>query len=190
MMKYNNQEDLAKYFKEAIEKESQIEIDALTEEINGMKTEARQAFKRELESEKLDILSSKARDIYKQYQEELSVKQRTLDLLVMEKRMHLIDELFVELEKQIENFRNTPESGKWFKKKLSQYDLKKFDTIEVHPSDVEFAPNTLKVVKNDNIRAGFILKNEKKNRIVVETIASNLEEARKYFYENAKWFSE
>nr|WIF88199.1 hypothetical protein QOL21_07005 [Acholeplasma laidlawii] len=84
-MKFNNNEELSKYFKTAIEKESSLEIETLRTEIEGMKSEARQKFKKELEEEKLDILSSRARDIYKQYQEELSVKQRTLDLLVMEK---------------------------------------------------------------------------------------------------------
>lgn len=189
-MKFNNNEELSKYFKTAIEKESSLEIETLRTEIEGMKSEARQKFKKELEEEKLDILSSRARDIYKQYQEELSVKQRTLDLLVMEKRMHLIDELFDTLEENIKEFKKTPESVKWFKKKLSKYDLKSFDTIELNPLDKDIAPSHLKVKLNPNIRAGFILYNENLNRLVVETISSNLEEARKYFYENAKWFSE
>ena len=189
-MKFNNNDDLGKYFKESIEKESSLEIETLTTEIEGMKTEARQAFKKELEEDKLDILSARARDIYKQYQEELSVKQRTLDLLVMEKRMHLIDELFEMLEEKIEKFRKTPESHKWFKKKLSNYDLKTFDTIEVNPEDIDKVPSFLKVKENPNIRAGFILYNENLNRLAVETISSNLKEARTYFYENAKWFSE
>jgi vacuolar-type H+-ATPase subunit E/Vma4 len=189
-MKFNNNEELGKYFKSAIEKDSSLEIEALKAEIEALKTEARQHFKAELEEEKIDILASRARNIFKEHQEELSVKQRTLDLLVMEKRMHLIDELFKTLEQKIEHFRNTPENEKWFKKKLDNYDLKTFDTIEVNPKDIDKAPKGLKVVENPSIRAGFVLYNEKLNRLAVETISSNLKEARTYFYQNAKWFSE
>src|SRR5690554_402647 len=177
MMKFNNNDDLGKYFKESIEKESSLEIETLTTEIEGMKTEARQAFKKELEEDKLDILSARARDIFKQYQEELSVKQRTLDLLVMEKRMHLIDELFETLEMNIQNFRETPANDRWFKKRLKKYDLNAFDTIELNPQDKAKAPTHLKVKENPNIRAGFILYNKDLNRLAVETISSNLKEA-------------
>ena len=189
-MKFNNNEELSKYFKEAIEKESRAEIESLRSEIDGMKSEAREQFKAELEEEKLDILSSRARDIFKQYQEELSVKQRTLDLLVMEKRMHLIDELFETLEMNIQNFRETPANDKWFKKRLKKYDLNAFDTIELNPQDKAKAPTHLKVKENPNIKAGFILYNKDLNRLAVETISSNLKEARAYFFEHAKWFSE
>ncbi|WP_025725467.1 hypothetical protein [Acholeplasma granularum] len=189
-MKYNSTDDLGTYFKVSIEKESKSEIESLTKEIEGLKAEARNQFIKELEEEKLTILASRARDIYKEYQEDLSVKQRTLDLLVMDKRMHLIDELFIELENKIKVFKETPQSKKWFNKKLNQYDIKLFDTIELNEKDKDLAPKGLNVKINNNIRAGFVLYNEKLNRVVSETISTNLKEARQYFYETAKWFSE
>ena len=45
-MKFNNNEELSKYFKTAIEKESSLEIETLRTEIEGMKSEARQKFKK------------------------------------------------------------------------------------------------------------------------------------------------
>lgn len=189
-MKFNNPEELSLYFKKSIERESKAEIDELTKEISGMTEEARKLFQKELEEEKLDILAAKARDIYKQYQEDLSVKQRTLDLLVMEKRMHLIDQLFLELRKRIEAFRLTKDYNKWFQKKLSRYNIKDFETIEINELDKNLVPSGLDIIMNPEIKAGFILHSKNLSAVVVETISSNLEEARKYFYQEANWFSE
>lgn len=189
-MNFTNRDDLGIYFKKAIERESSLEITELKNEINSMTKDAKDLFEKELEEEKIDMLASRARDIYKQHQEELSVKQRNLDLLVMKKRMELIDELFNNLALEIEKFRDTPVYAKWFNKKLSTYQVKDFDAIEVNEKDLSLVPKTLKAIINPKIKAGFILHSKHLSAIVTETISSNLEDARKHFYSTAKWFSE
>lgn len=189
-MNFTNRDELGIYFKKAIERESSLEITELKNEIKGMTKDARDLFEKELEEEKIDVLASKAREIYKQHQEELSVKQRNLDLLVMKKRMQLIDELFENLALEIQKFRDTKTYSKWFNKKLGSYHINDFDVIEVNEKDIDLAPKALKVMINPKIKAGFILHSKNLSAIVTETISSNLEDARKHFYRTAKWFSE
>ncbi|HLT00196.1 MAG TPA: hypothetical protein VK005_01750 [Acholeplasma sp.] len=189
-MNITNYDDLGAYFKKAIERESHREIEALKEEINKLKSEAKASILKELEEERVDVIASKKRDINKKYQEILAARQRELDLLVMQKRTQLLDTLFNELFENIKTFRNSKDYPKWFNAKLSKYDLKDFHEIEINENDKNLVPKDLKIIINKEIIAGFVLHKKEKSAFVVETLLSNVEAAKVHFYETAKWFTE
>ncbi|MBN3491190.1 hypothetical protein JV173_06705 [Acholeplasma equirhinis] len=189
-MNITNYEDLGAYFKKAIERESKQEIEALKAEIEKLKQEAQASIQKELAEEYDDVVKAKTRDITKKYQETLASRQRELDLLVMQKRAHLLDTLFNELFDKIKNFRDTKAYPNWFKSKLSKYNIADFAEIAVNEKDLNLVPKQLKVIVNNDILAGFVLHKKDQNAFVVETLVSNLEAAKEHFYHTAKWFTE
>ncbi len=189
-MNFTNRDDLGAYFKKAIERESSQAIKQLKLEIQNMKLEAKTSFEKELDEEKNDILASKSRDINKKYQTELAVKQRAFDLLVMEKRTKLLESLFDELYENIKTFRDTKAYSKWFQSKLNKYSIKDFNEIEINEKDKDLVPASLKVIVNNDIMAGFVLHKKDSRSFVVETLRSNLDAAKEYFYNHSKWFTE
>lgn len=191
-MNYQDKNTLYQYFKEAINREANVEITSLQKEISKLKNEARKSFEDELQEEVETVINIKKTDLIKREQESLVDTQRKLDLEVMAKREELLKKLFLDLEEKIKAYQNTKEYEKWVIDKLKSIDLDNYKEIEICTKDAFIRKLSLKIdiKNNDDLLAGFILYAKDGKTFIDESFKAKIEDAKSWFFEHAKWFSE
>ncbi len=110
----------------------------------------------------------------------------------MKVRTDLLQKLFDELTQKLQEFKQSKKYEIWFKKVLSNYDLKQYEMIEVgqNESFVENLSNGLKILEKSDIIGGFSLYSKNKKTIIDETFNTKLSDAKTWFYDHANWFGE
>ncbi|MDY0277885.1 MAG: hypothetical protein RBQ97_07355 [Acholeplasma sp.] len=187
-MDYSNERGLRKYFDEVVNKEAMDKIQKLEKDLKEMHKIELDAVKKELNKEKNIVLEAKKKIIYQKHQKEFNEVKRELSLELVKRRQELLDELVSEIDKKIKKYLLSKDYENKVMEVINKYKDNVL-TIEINSKDPIIKKLDEKLVKkNDEIIGGVSLLLKNDSVVIDATLNSKMEEARQWFYNNAKLF--
>jgi len=185
---YSNERGLRKYFDEVVNKEAMDKIQKLEKDLKEMHKIELDAVKKELNKEKNIVLEAKKKIIYQKHQKEFNEVKRELSLELVKRRQELLDELVSEIDKKIKKYLLSKDYENKVMEVINKYKDNVL-TIEINSKDPIIKKLDEKLVKkNDEIIGGVSLLLKNDSVVIDATLNSKMEEARQWFYNNAKLF--
>ncbi|MGE4341981.1 MAG: hypothetical protein AB7E23_02625 [Bacilli bacterium] len=191
-MNYQNRDDLYLYFKKIIDGEVEKLADQLQKDVDALKYEAQVSIEEELKEEQDNVIEVAKVELEREYHFKLAKLQREKDLEVMRERRELLNQLFARLEGELLKFREEKAYATWIASRVKKYKLDGCNLIQVDAHDEA----VVKVLNNPNIErvegviGGFIAYTKDGKNVIDESFKNRINEAKKWFYDHAEWFSD
>lgn len=195
-MQYNTMEELEEYFKNEIEKVSQIEIKKIQKEIENIKNKSIKELEETARNNAEITVSQEVKSMDSEHAISLSRMADDNQRKLMKKRQDLIDNLFVEIKEKLVDFTETDGYKAKLKEKITllgnQYHSD--GILRLADKDMSMADELRKsfsghilVESDESIKiGGFILEFQQDRIVIDETYDARLKEEREMFYANSE----
>ncbi|MFW5895097.1 MAG: V-type ATP synthase subunit E [Bacillota bacterium] len=198
-MEYNTNQDLYNYFTHEIERIGEQQIEALRKEMDEKKRRELKRINDEIEKKMDKYLDRELRSLNTDFSSEINRIHTENHRKLMDKRRGLLQEVFSEAEKKIQNFVESKDYRALMKKQVQKAldFLDAEDTVFVIKEDDETLRSVLKddfenayeIETDGDIRfGGFKAKSQQKGLETDETFTRKLEEQKEWFYANSNLF--
>lgn len=195
-MAYYNEDQLKRYFEEAIKEESEKRKEKLRKEIDYLYSKEMGKINAELDLKKKLELSKAMRELQIEYQDRINKIGVGYDEQLIKERKVMVNNVFEAVYKKLHAYRQTDAYLKKMAEKISAakaYAKAMHLKFEIGTQDTTlqafFKKENIVFTLNDDIHfGGFRALIEERNIAMDETLDSKLDERKKWFYENAKLF--
>jgi hypothetical protein len=198
-MNYYNEDQLFKYFEKSIKKECVFDIESLKKQINKIKDTQMKQIRSELNLKKNVETSKAINDLYSFYEEQINSIGIGYDEVLINLRNTKIEDMFLEIKKDLSSFVESPLYQEYIVKKLNYIkdnykEIKGKVKVEVSLKDnindsILSVFKDAKIEKNNNIQyGGFILSSPNISFEFDETFDTKLESEVNKFIEESRIF--
>jgi vacuolar-type H+-ATPase subunit E/Vma4 len=195
-MQYNTMEELEEYFKNEIEKVSQIEIKKIQKEIENIKNKNIKELEETARNNAEITVSQEVKSMDSEHAISLSRMADDNQRKLMKKRQDLIDNLFVEIREKLVDFTETDGYKAKLKEKITLLGNQYYSDgiLRLADKDMSMADELSKsfsghimVESDESIKiGGFILEFQQDRIVIDETYDARLKEEREMFYANSE----